>query len=152
MDSIQQLVVFHLDESRYALHLAAVERIVRVVEITPLPDAPEIVLGIVNVHGAIVPVVDVRKRFRLPVRESSLDDHLIIARTPSRTVGLVVDATSGVIERREAEIASPRGILPSMDYVEGVVKFKDGLILIHDLETFLSLAEEKALEQAIANA
>ncbi len=59
-------IVFTLDEQRYALHLSAVERVICVVEITPLPKAPEIVLGIINVGGQIIPVIDMRKRFRLP--------------------------------------------------------------------------------------
>ncbi len=63
MDKLNQLVVFAFDEQRYALHLSAVERIVRMVEITPLPKAPEIVLGVVNVQGRIVPIVNIRKRF-----------------------------------------------------------------------------------------
>ncbi|MBF8302857.1 MAG: cheW40H-4 [Candidatus Dadabacteria bacterium] len=63
MDKLNQLVVLTLDEQRYALHLSAVERIVRVVEVTPLPKAPEIVLGVVNVQGQIIPVINIRKRF-----------------------------------------------------------------------------------------
>ena len=62
------IVVFALDEQRYALHLLAVERVVRAVEVTALPEAPEIVLGVVNVKGRIVPVINVRRRFRLPER------------------------------------------------------------------------------------
>ena len=62
------IVVFTLDEQRYALHLLAVERVVRAVEVTALPEAPEIVLGVVNVKGRIVPVINVRRRFRLPER------------------------------------------------------------------------------------
>lgn len=79
MNNLNQLVVFTLDEQRYALHLAAVERIVRVVEVTPLPKSPEIVLGVVNVQGRIIPVVNIRKRFRLPEREIALSNQLIIA-------------------------------------------------------------------------
>jgi purine-binding chemotaxis protein CheW len=63
VDKLNQLVVLTLDEQRYALHLSAVERIVRMVEITPLPKAPQIVLGVVNVQGRIVPIVNIRKRF-----------------------------------------------------------------------------------------
>ena len=59
-----QIVVFALDEPRYALPLSAVERVVRAVEITPLPKAPEIVLGVINMQGQVVPAVDIRKRFR----------------------------------------------------------------------------------------
>ena len=141
------IIVFNLDEQRYALHLSAVERIIRIVEITPLPQAPEIVLGFVNVQGQVIPVFNMRKRFRLPDREISLSDHLIIARTAKRTVALVADAASGVVECGEEELAAANRILPDLKYVEGVAKLEDGLILIHNLDTFLSLEEEKTLEQ-----
>lgn len=143
-------VVFTLDGQRYALHLSDVDRIIRVVEITPLPKAPDIVLGIVNVEGQIIPVVNIRKRFRLPKRELNLSDVLIIAQISRRIVALVTDDASGVIEGSGQDITEAKEILPCMEYVKGVVKLKDGLILINDLENFLSLEEEKALDDAMA--
>src|SRR5258706_9699265 len=86
-----RLVVFMLDAMRYALRLSCVERIVRVVEIAALPQAPEIVLGIINVHGEIIPVLDIRKRFCLPESELKLESHLVIARTTRRRIALAVD-------------------------------------------------------------
>jgi purine-binding chemotaxis protein CheW len=148
----RSIIVFTLDEQRYALRLSAVDRIVRIVEITPLPKAPEIVLGVVNVQGQVIPVVNIRKRFRLSDREISLSDHLIISRTARRVVALVADAVLGVVERWEEEITAADKILPDLVYAESVVKLEDGLIFIHNLDTFLSLEEEKTLEQAIAPA
>lgn len=147
---LRSIVVFHLAEQRYALRLSAVERIIRVVEITPLPQAPEIVLGVINVQGRVIPVINLRKRFRLPDRDINLSDHLIIAHTAKRAVALVADAVFGVMERWEEDVTAADRILPDLAYVESVVKLEDGLILIHDLDTFLSLAEEKTLEQAMA--
>jgi len=79
-----QLVVFTLDDRRYGLALSAVERAVRMVDVTPLPQAPQIVLGVVNVQGRVVPVVNLRRRFRLPERDFALADQLLIARTARR--------------------------------------------------------------------
>jgi purine-binding chemotaxis protein CheW len=152
MDSPRQLVVFHLDEWRYALHLADVRRIVMVTEITPLPKAPAIVAGVVNYQGRIIPVIDIRKRFNLPARETRLSDHLVLAATSRRSVALVADAVSGVVERPESEITAPDKIVPGLEYVEGVLKLDDGLILIHNLEKFLSIEEGETLEQAMAPA
>ena len=145
----QMLVLFRLDEQHYALHLPAVERVVRTVEITPLPKAPEIVLGVINAHGQVIPVVNVRKRFRLPEREVDLDDHIMIARTSKRLLALPVDSVEGVIEYPEEQVVVSEKIVPGMEYVEGVLKLPDGLILIHNLEKFLSLKEEKALDGAM---
>ena len=143
------LVVFTLDEQRYALRLASVERVVRAVEVTPLPKAPEIVLGMINVQGRIIPVVNVRKRFRRPEREIGISDQFIIARTLRRTVALAVDAVSDVVPCPEAQVVAAEKILPGLEHVDGVLKIPDGLIFVHDLDRFLSLDEEQALTVAL---
>jgi purine-binding chemotaxis protein CheW len=144
-----QLVVFTLDEQRYALHLPAVARTVRMVEITPLPKAPDMVLGVINVNGGIIPVLDIRKRFRLPEREAGLDDQLVIAITARRQVALVVDSVNDVVSLPEEETVAPAAILPHLEYVAGVVLLEDGMVFIHDLDAFLSLEEDQALEAAL---
>ncbi len=149
MEATNKLLVFSLDGCRYALRLPIVERVFRAVEIVPLPKAPEIVLGVINLHGNIVPVVDVRKRFRLPERETEPGDQLILAHTLRHPLALLVDSVSGVIEGHEQDIVAAQNILPSVEYVEGVVKLKDGIVLILDLNTFLSLDEEKRLGQVM---
>ena len=149
MSRLIRLVNFNLDDQKYALFLSAVIRIIRVVEITGLPKAPEIVLGVINMHGRIIPVFNIRRRFRLPQREMQLGDQLIIASTSKRTIALLVDSVSDVIEISEEKIIAGEKILPGLEYVEGVVKTEDGMILIHDLEQFLSFQEEKALYEAM---
>jgi purine-binding chemotaxis protein CheW len=144
-----QLVVFLLEGQRYALRLAAVERVVRAVEITPLPQAPEIVLGMINVEGRIVPVVNMRNRFGRPERAIELSDQFIIARTSRRAVALVVDSVNEVVACTEAQVVAAEKILPGLEHVEGVLKLPDGMILLHDLDRFLSLDEEQALAEAL---
>jgi purine-binding chemotaxis protein CheW len=144
-----QLVLFTLDEQRYALDLAAVERAVRVVDVTPLPAAPSSVLGVINVRGEVVPVYNLRRRFRLAERDTDLSDQLMIANTSQRSVGLLVDAVNGVLEVSEEVIASAEKILPEIECVRGVVKLPDGLVLIHDLDRFLSPEEERILDEAL---
>ncbi|MDO9585177.1 MAG: chemotaxis protein CheW, partial [Syntrophales bacterium] len=133
------LVIFTLDENRFALQLAAVERVVRVVEITPLPKAPDIVIGIIDVQGGIIPVIDVRKRFRFPKRETQLNDQLIIARTAKRTVALLADDVTGVMACPGGRIVEAGKVVSGMAFVEGIAKIDEGMILIHNLDTFLSL-------------
>ena len=147
-----ELVVFHLDELRIALMLAAVERVVRAVQITRLLDTPDIVLGVVNVRGCVIPVIDARKRFRLPPREIAAADRFVIAHTARRPVALVADAVSGTIQCQEQDIVGSGDILPGIEHVDGVVKLGDGLILIHNLDRFLSLEEEDSLDRALSTA
>lgn len=152
MDKQNQLVVFTLDEQRFGLALSAVDRVVRMVEIAVLPKAPEIVLGVVNVQGSVIPVVDIRKRFRLPERQLALSDQIIVAHTAQRPVALAVDAVIAVLRYPQEGMVEALQILPGIEYVEGVLKLKDGLILIHDLNQFLSLEEEESLARATAAA
>ncbi|MBI5658275.1 MAG: purine-binding chemotaxis protein CheW [Nitrosomonadales bacterium] len=147
-----QAVVFTLDGQRYGLPLAAVDRVVRMAAITPLPRAPDNVLGIINVQGRVIPVINLRGRFRLPVREPSPADQLVIARTTRRMVALVADEVLDLIGYAGAEAVSPHDILPGIECVRGVVKLASGLILVHDLDGFLSLEEDAALGRALENA
>jgi purine-binding chemotaxis protein CheW len=143
-------LVFLLDEQRYALRLSAVDRVVRMVCITPVSGAPDVLLGIVNLEGRVIPTVDVRQRFNLPKREISPSDRLIFARTERRYVALVADTVTGVIECSDDSLISAERILPGLRHVEGIIKFEDGLILIHNLDKFLSLEEEASVDLALA--
>lgn len=149
MNKLIKLVVFWLDKQRFALHLSAVERIVRIVEITPLPKAPEYIMGIINFQGKFIPVVNIRKLFLLPERDIDLNDQLIIANTSMRTVAIWVDSVSDVIERAEEEIIKAEKIFLDIDYVEGVFKLEDGIVLINDLDKFLTLEEITLLKAAL---
>ena len=146
---MSQLVGFSLENHCYAVPLPQVERIVHVVAVAPLPKAPEIVLGVINFSGRIIPVVDIRRRFRLPARETAIYDFLIIARTSRRELAFLADAVTGVIDCPEAEIIAAAQIVPGLEYLQGVMRLKDGLIFIHDLDRFLSLDEEKSLAEAV---
>lgn len=146
---MSDLVSFQLDDRRFAVPLSSVEQVERIVSITPLPKAPDIVLGVVNIHGSVVPVFNIRERFRLPPRDIQLSDQLIVARTSKRAIALLVDSVIDVIEIPGDKIVESGTILPQLDFVEGVAKTEDGMILIHDLERFLSLNEEKFLDEAM---
>ena len=143
------LIVFALDRQRYALQLSMVDRVVRMVAITPLPKVPDIVLGVVNVQGRIIPVINMRRRFSLPEREIVLTDQLVVAHTSRRTVALVADAVLDVIASPAQSLIETEDILPKIEYVDGVIKLANGMIFIHDLDSFLSLEEENSLDQVL---
>jgi len=147
---MSQCVVFILDERFYGLRLSAVSRVVRAVEITPLPKAPPIVIGVINLAGLIIPVVNIRRRFSLPERELKLTDHFLVARgKDDRLLALVVDAVVGVRDLSAQETIAAETILPGLEHLEGVAKTHQGLVLIHDLGTFLSLEEERDLDAVL---
>jgi purine-binding chemotaxis protein CheW len=143
-------VVFGLDAGRYALPLAVVDRIVRAAHVTPLPLAPQSVLGAIDVEGHVLPVFNLRHKFRLPDRAIDPTDHFLIARTAQRTVVLLIDAAHGVLERPVAAVIDATHIAPMLGHVLGVISLEDGLVLIQDLEVFLSPDEARALDQAMS--
>jgi len=151
MQSELQLVVFALDDQFYALYLTAVVRVIPAVEITALPKAPDIIIGVINVQGQIIPVVDVRKRFKLPKQELTDTDQFIIANTHDRAVVIIADKVNGTIEYSTQDQVQAEKIAPGLDYIDGVVKLEDGMVLIHDLDKFLSLDEIHSLDLALNN-
>ncbi len=151
MSEMNRLVVFILGEQPLALPLAQVERVVQAVEVTAAVGAPETVLGVINLEGQILPVLDIRKRFGLPARERELSDQFIIAQTSRRTVALVADTVRGVIECLDVEAASfSEPFLPGLAYVNSVVKEGNELILVCNLDRLFSADEEARLNELVA--
>lgn len=144
-----QLVVFLIEGQRYALQLPAVERVLPMVAVSPLPNAPAVALGAINVHGSVIPVVDIRRRFGFPPRDYGITAHLLVARTSRRTLAVPVDEVLGVKEVAAETVTAPDSVLPGIGHVSGIVALADGLLLIHDLDTFLSLDEEQRLREAL---
>lgn len=144
-----QWVVFRLDDGRYALPLSAVERIVRAAQITPLPLAPPIVLGALDVAGEILPVFDLRLRFGLPQRPLDPSDQFVIAHTSRRKVVLAVDSAQGVIEHPASSVVDSQQLTAEIAHIRGVMALDDGLVLIQNLEELLSQDEALALDRAL---
>jgi purine-binding chemotaxis protein CheW len=147
--STDQIVVFTLDEQLFALPLIAVVKVIHAIEIRHLPKAPEIITGIINVRGRIIPVIDIRKRLGMLIREIDLNDRLIIADTGKREVAIMVDSVTGIIDLEPFQLDTAKNSAPFSEHISGVAKTEDGLILIYDLAGFLNLEEEKDLAQAM---
>ena len=149
------ILTFDLDGQRYGFPAESVVQVVQMVAISPLPGAPEIVEGVVNVRGTIVPVFDLRARFALPPRPIDPGQHLVILGTGSRTVGVRVDAAEDFISIADAEITGPSTLAASglgaqgTRHIAGVAATADGTTIIYDLSAFLSLDESATLDHAL---
>jgi purine-binding chemotaxis protein CheW len=143
-------VLFRLDDNRYALPLEIVERAVRAAKVTPLPLAPAVVLGALDVEGDVIPVFDLRRRFQLPERPLHPAQQFVLASAAGRRVALRVDATLGVIERPLSEIAAATRVVPTAEHFIGLIRLEDGLVLIQDLTRFLSAEEGRDLDRALS--
>jgi purine-binding chemotaxis protein CheW len=144
-----RFVRFTLGDLDFALAIASVERVVRAVAVTPLPGAPPAILGIVTVHGDVLPVADMRRRFGLAPRAVHPDDHLVIARSATRRWGLAVQAACGVVECPDDDVIAPDAVVPGLEHVHGIARTPQGLLVLHDLDRFLALDEEAALQEAL---
>lgn len=124
-------------------------RVVHAVAIAPLPRAPAIVEGVINLRGTFVPVLDIRARFRLPGKPLAVTDHFIVAEVGERTVAIRADAAVGLFAVDPDAVTDAALVAPNLEMIAGVAKLPDGLALIHDLRAFLSEAEAMALDDAI---
>lgn len=146
------ILVFALGEAKFGLLAQIVREITRATALTALPKAPVIMEGVVNFRGTVVPVLDIRQRFRLPSVPLHPDQHFIVAQAGPRLVALRVDRTTDVVEVDERTIVSASGSVPGAEYVGGIAKLPDGLLVIHDLEQFLSPDEAGQVDTATAQA
>jgi purine-binding chemotaxis protein CheW len=144
-----EVLAFKLDGQRYGLPLSEVERVVRAAEVTPLPKAPAVVLGVLDVSGTILPVLSMRRRLRLPERGVQVTDQFLIARMRQRTVALVIDEAREIYKIPEGRVSSTADTIPGLEHIKGIAILHDGMVLIYDLESFLSLEEAAMLAAAM---
>lgn len=144
------ILVFAVDAHRYALPARDIDQIVRAVAVTALPGAPLVIEGVIDVHGAIVPVLDLRRRFGLPERTTAVSDLLIIASSGSRRVAVRTDGNASIRQIDPASLGRTGDSLAQSRYVAGLAKLPDGIVVIHDLALFLSESESESLAKALA--
>jgi purine-binding chemotaxis protein CheW len=146
-----QLVIFELGSENYGVDIAAVEGIIKMQEITRLPHAPSFVEGITNLRGAVVPVVDLRKRFGLTAQEATRDTRIVVTNIGSTKVGLVVDAVTQVIRVAEDKIEPPPQMSVTINsaFIKNIAKLDQQLVILLDLARVLSTEEKDQLTSAL---
>lgn len=143
------ILVFRVADKRFGLHAGDVVELVHAASVIPLPNAPKVVEGILNIRGNIVAVLDVRARFGFDSKPIAHTDHFIVAWANERRVAIRADRALDVLRVDAAAVANKKDFLPDAQHVSGVLKLSDDLLLIHDLATFLSDAEAATLEHAL---
>ncbi|MCB1784844.1 MAG: chemotaxis protein CheW [Chromatiaceae bacterium] len=148
-DPVIQLVTFRLKDETYGINVMQVQEVLRVSEIAPVPGAPPFVLGIINLRGNVVTVVDTRTRFGLPTTERDDASRIVIIESEQQVVGILVDSVAEVVELRQSAIdAAPNiGNEESSRYIQGVASRDEDLLIVVDLNKLLS--EEEWSEMAM---
>jgi purine-binding chemotaxis protein CheW len=140
-----QLVVFKINNEEFAFEVVAVESIIKLQAITKIPHAPNYVVGVTNLRGNIVPVIDLKTRLGLSKFEPGIDTRIVVALLQDQKIGMVVDAVSQVIEIEDAQIEPTPRISTSIDssYIRGIVNIDNELIILLDLERIFSNETQK---------
>lgn len=122
----------------------------RAVAIEPLPGAPGIVEGVVNLRGHILPVVDVRRRLGMPAVELSPDQFLVALDLADRAIVVRVDDIDDVVELEAGSLENPSSISPVLERLAGVASTAEGAVVVYDVAAFLTAAEAEALDEAVS--
>ena len=140
-DSATQYVIFRVEQEEYCVEILKVQEIIRMVPITWLPRKPEYIIGVINLRGEIIPIIDLRLKFGLGKKDYSKFTRILIAQINEQLVGMIVDAVEEVlmlqsdqIEHEPEMISSSR----SSDYIQGIAKIEERVIIILDIARVLS--------------
>ncbi len=142
-DPILQWVTFRLENETYGINVMQVREVLRYSEIAPVPGAPSYVIGIINLRGNVVTVVDTRERFGLPGTDITDNTRIVILETDNQVVGILVDAVSEVVYLRQSEIESAPNVGNDENarYIQGVSHKNDELLILIEIKNLLTESE-----------
>lgn len=143
-----QIVGLRVGRETYGVPISVVREIVRVPEITAVPNSRKHIEGVINLRGKIISVIDLRKRFGNSEIEASKKNRIVVVELENRTIGLIVNAASEVLKIPPSDIEPPSSVFLNgeVDYVTGVGKLKDRLVILLDLNKLLSSNELRHLD------
>jgi purine-binding chemotaxis protein CheW len=150
MEKDLQIVGFRIGNEMYGVRIGAVREIVRVPEITSVPSAPDMIEGVINLRGKIIPVMDLRKRFGLTEIVQDKRNRILVVELEGKLIGLIVNSASEVLKIPPADIEAPGSVFAEGEssYVTGVGKLKGRLVILLDINKLLHRPEYKRLEEA----
>ncbi|KPL78677.1 chemotaxis protein CheW [Ornatilinea apprima] len=147
----KQLVIFTLAGEQFGIDIASVESIIKLQRITSVPQAPDFVEGITNLRGAVLPVVNLERRFGLPAQPQTSETRIVVANIGGLKIGMIVASVSEVLNVEESLIEPPPPIATSIntEFIIGVAKFDSRLIILLDLSRVLTSDEQKLASQLV---
>jgi purine-binding chemotaxis protein CheW len=154
MNKELQVVGFRIGRETFGLPIAMVREIVRVPEITSVPNAPEYIEGVINLRGRIIPIVDLRKRFGQRSFEQNKKNRIIVVELGVRAFGLIVNSASEVLRIPPSDIEEPRNVFQEgeLDYVTGVGKLNGRLVILLDVNRILQRGELGDIDEVAGSA
>lgn len=146
---LEQLVVFDLAGEQYGVDIQSVQEIIRIQNITKVPKTLAFVEGIINLRGKVIPVLDLRKRFGLEITETNAETRIVVIEISGIIIGMIVDAVSEVLRIPQSSVEPPSPIVANIDsdFIRGVGKLEDRLIIILDVHKIFSNQERVHLQE-----
>lgn len=144
-----QLVVFKLGEEEYGVEITQVQEIIRVMETTRVPKTPGYIKGVINLRGKVIPVIELKKLFGLAKSEVDDQTRIMVVEVQEYTVGMIVDCVSEVLRLPSDAIEPTPPVFSSLsdEYIRGVGKLEDRLLILLDLDKILAVSEMSELEK-----
>ena len=143
-----EIFCFSIENRHFAIPLEAVGQVLMATAVLPVPNAPPFIHGLIDYHGLVVPVINLRSRLKLPQQPVRVHDIFIIACTSNRTIALVADEAIGVVTPDTKDLVFETGFVSDFE-ASGFLRRDDGIILIYDIEKFLSREEDIEVQAAI---
>jgi purine-binding chemotaxis protein CheW len=142
-----QIVSFRLANEEYGVDIMRIQEIILPGQITRMPQVPDFICGLINLRGHVIPIVDLRRRFKLTAADRDDDTRIIVANVGERTIGMVVDAVNEVLRINSKQVEPPPSSVAGIDhdYITGLVKFEDRILILLDIQSILSEQEQSAL-------
>ena len=150
----EQIVSFRLADEEYGLDIMKVQEIILIGQITNMPQTPDFVKGLINLRGQVIPIIDLRSRFGFPAGEKSESQRIIVVNVGTRTLGIVVDAVDQVLRVKAEDVEPPPTSIKGInhDFITGLVKQEDKLVILLDIEHLLTEKDAAAVADAASNA
>ncbi len=139
---------FSIGEGQFAVPLDTIDRVIHAVALTHVPNLPESVLGVFDYHGQVVPAINLRHRLNLPAQSIRTGDVFIMAQTKSRKIAIVADSAHGILHSIDGDFTTAAALGPEFE-ADGLLRRDDGIIVIYDVEKFLSAQDETDLQQIL---
>ncbi|GFK95813.1 Chemotaxis protein CheW [Fundidesulfovibrio magnetotacticus] len=145
--SLLQLVTFTISNEEFGIDILKVQEIIRTMEITKVPRAPDFVEGVINLRGKVIPIIDLRKRFSMESRKHDKQTRIVVVDLNAMIVGFVVDGVSEVLRIQSNTVEPPPAVVSGVDseYISGVGKLDDRLLILIDLDKLLTFEEQQSL-------
>jgi len=151
MDQTNCYCIFRIDDQLFGVAVSRVEKIIRAAAVIHLPDVPDTIVGLLNVEGRILPVVDIRKKWHLPERDMEIDDRIIIFKADT-LLSFIVNGVVGIVQFDQLEFQQANEIHPVLEhYIEGVARFDQDSVIIVDIARFFNDQEFSYMEKITAN-